>query len=103
MDILITQTFKKKLKLLEKIIVKCIESNYKLCMHIETVSNCVRNMIVIDNYEINDEYLSISQGNFELHINFNKNTEITLSKNMDMFYIKQNDSNIFFDILSDMH
>ena len=76
-------------------------SNFKSVIIIMTnhFAEC-RNSVHIEEYEFDDDYLHISENNFEIHINFNNVTDLKYNRTYDEFVIMYGDDEIVFNFLN---
>lgn len=80
------------LKLLKEKIEKCILDDKSVCVCMDNCSMSCRNKINIEDYEINNNYLYLNDKNFEVHIDFDKDTSIIYEDAVEeCFTIMQND------------
>lgn len=104
MEALIRETRKQNLELLKEIIENCIKLEQKICVQVEVADLCIRNVIRIDDYELDENYFYIYYENFETHINLDDDVEVICSDNKESFLIKKGNIEISFDIVpSNLH
>ena len=71
---------------------ECIMDDKPVCVCVDNCSVTCKNRINIENYEINTDYLYLNDGNFEVGISFDKETNITYDESTtECFTITQND------------
>ena len=76
-----------------------ILDNRSVCICLSSSFMECRNTMIIDSYEINENYMSLFYGNFEVHINFDDATTITYEEDPEeCFTITQNgmEFNLYF-------
>jgi hypothetical protein len=87
------------LTLLMQKIEECILDERSVCICLSNSFMECRNMITIDSYEVNENYMSLIYENFEVHINFDSSTTITYEEELEeCFTITQNgmEFNLYF-------
>ena len=87
------------LTLMEQKIEECILDDKSICVSLEDSSMACRNKMNIESYEINANYMSLSDENFEVHIDFDNAATITYEEELEeCFTIAQNgiEFNLYF-------
>lgn len=92
-------SYKELINLLKEKIEESIMEDKKIVIDVLTpLINC-RNTLSVEDYEINEEYLYLNYGNFELHINLNE-IEIKYDDIIDeSFILTCNNSSVVLHIL----